>query len=161
MDSVNSLLGNAGSPRRLSVNGRKYVARLIDQGLKTEWERWLEDQALKPFLRLAGRNATAFNAAVKAISEESLQRKYAWGGQASNDALGTMGGFLGLIAIVFGQEEQPLPEEEARTLFEKAPILVQAAMDTVMVESFPDRAEAIRARIAERDRPKEKPDPNA
>jgi hypothetical protein len=142
-DTISSLLGAAAAPLTLAYNGHALTARLIKQGVKSEWERGLREEAAAAILPLLGMDPRAFDRASKRLAEAGALGKFAFDGKTSLAVMKTPAGFLRLVQLVFSCDQ-----ETAQAVVEERTAETLDVLEQVLIESFPRRAALLREVIA-------------
>lgn len=137
MSDISSLLGNAAAPLAVECGGRTFTARLVDQRMKSQWERWLRANALREATEMLG----GAEAAAPVVVSMATARKFRWKGHLSNELMQTEEGGLAFAALVFG-----VPEADMAALFRDRKAETDIVLEQVIAEAFPEEYVAWKAR---------------
>lgn len=138
MSTLSAALGSAAAPYTLEHKGKTYKARLITQGVKTEYERWLQQEAMRSILPLQGLvDNDTFKELVRDVTEDVASRKFAFHGEFAQATMRKPGGATKLASLVF-----QCSEEEMVNIFFDQGAEANMILEAVLRESFPQREDA-------------------
>jgi hypothetical protein len=134
MGEFNRTLGTAGDNFfPFTLGGQSYRMSGITQGVKGQYETWLEDQQLssaesrvKPRL-----SEEAYAALLEGINERIATRQYAWGGRAWAKSLRSVDGVCQLLWLCLKGQHPEVTDATVRGWFETHPAELKAAVDRV------------------------------
>jgi hypothetical protein len=129
--NVSDMLGAQSAPLTILHEGKKYRAHPITQREKTDFERWLAQRVIGPFL--AGQEKDErFAEAVGVVADRIALGRYSFHGEIALAVMKTPDGVFELARIVFG-----CTEEEILSLMAAKPKEVGSIVGMVFRQSFP------------------------
>ena len=145
MGITSQILGNAGSPYRLTYNGKTYGVRFIDQFVKDAWEKRYFERESRKLEILKGSIAPEDYAARRANLEHDLDRdEFSILSPRSLELLQTLSGVQLLLPLLIGCDfDELIPLVVAKK------DEVVSLVNRVIRESFPGVAEPERSVPAE------------